>query len=283
MADIRSSKRPLLSPRLSSESRIVLQYGLVFLLGLLLLDIVVVGLHHLSSLKQWQSTYDELSFFVTQILRWELVLVLVVSYVFFQLLRRYKRHKEEAAEFQALMLQAISHKLGNHLAAQRVDLELVRETGSSRALERLEQKTSFLERDFGHIIRVLRDYRFEEAERERVDLVEVAREAVAQLPEIADKVRLRLQPAPVHACRREVETAVFLLAENAARYSAHRIAIRSGRVDGTPYLFISNDVAGEAPRGAGVGLSIAQRLGGRNGLVMRTRERGGKYSLLLTW
>jgi hypothetical protein len=278
-----SPRKRLSLPRLSSEGRMVLHYALVFLLGLLLLDFVVVGLHHLSSLKDWGSTYDELSFFITQLLLWELVLVLVVSYVFFQLLRRYRRHKEEAAEFQGLLLQAVSHKLGNFLAGQRVDLELVRDSGSPRALARLERSSSFLERDFRHIIRVIRDYRFEEADPEELDLSAIARRALEQLqPELEGKLRLRLQSAPVRGARQEVETAVFLLLENAARYSASRVYLRSGQVNGTSYVFIQNDTAGAAAKGTGVGLHIAQRLGRRNGLGMLFRERRGRYSLLLT-
>jgi len=284
MADIRSSKRPLLRPRLSSESRMVLQYALVFFLGLLLLDIAVVGLHHLSSLKEWDSTSDKLSFFVTQLLLWELVLVLVVSYVFFQLLRRYKRHKEEAAEFQGLLLQAVSHKMGNFLAAQRVDLELVRDTGSRRALKRLEKGSSFLERDFRHIIKVIRDYRFEEADPEELDLAVIARRALDQLqPELEGKLRLRLQSAPARGARQELEIAVFLLVENAARYSESRVSLRSGQVNKISYLFIHNDIAGATAKGTGAGLGIVERLGKRNGLALQSRERKGSYSLLLTW
>ena len=276
-------RKRLSIPRLSSESRIVLQYALVFFLGLLLLDIAVVGLHHLSSLKEWASTSDKLSFFMTQLLLWELVLVLVVSYIFFQLLRRYKRHKEEAAEFQGLLLQAVSHKLGNFLAAQRVDLELVRDSGSRRALARLERGTSFLERDFRHIIRVIRDYRFEEVERIPLDLEEIGHKVVEQLrSELQDRLRIRLQPAPMLGSRQEVETAVFLLLENAARYSDSRIYLRSGRVNGTSYLFIRNDVGGATAKGTGVGLGLAERLAGRNGMVLRTREREASFAVLLT-
>ena len=269
-------------PRLSSESRIVLHYAIVFLLGLLLLDIVVAGLHHFSSLKEWGSAYDELSFFLTQLFLWELVLVLVVSYVFFQLLRRYKRHKEEAADFQSLLLQAVSHKLGNFLAAQRVDLELVRNSGSQSALARLEKGSSFLERDFRHIIRVIRDYRFEETEGEDLDLAAIARGALDQLhPEMDGKMRLRLRPAPLRGARQEVETAVFLLLENAARYSGSRVYLRSGQVEETSYLFIHNDVAATAAKGTGVGLSIVERLVGRNDLRLLTRTKRGKFSILL--
>jgi len=278
-----SPRNRLSLPRLSSESRIVLQYALVFFLGLLLLDIVVVGLHHLSSLKDWGSTYDELSFFITQLLLWELVLVLVVSYVFFQLLRRYKRHKEEAAEFQGLLLQAVSHKLGNFLATQRVDLELVRDSGSTRALARLERGTSFLERDFRHIIRVIRDYRFEEADPEELDLSAIARRTLDQLqPELEGKLRERLQSAPMRGCRQEVETAVFLLVENASRYSDSWVYLRSGQVNETSYLFIRNDVGGVTAKGTGVGLGLAERLAGRNGMDLRTREREASFAVLLT-
>ena len=279
-----SPRNRLSLPRLSSESRIVLQYALVFFLGLLLLDIVVVGLHHLSSLKDWGSTREELSFFITQLLLWELVLVLVVSYVFFQLLRRYKRHKEEAAEFQGLLLQAVSHKLGNFLATQRVDLELVRDSGSTRALARLERGTSFLERDFRHIIRVIRDYRFEEAEPEELDLSAIARRTLDQLqPELEGKLRERLQSAPMRGCRQEVETAVFLLVENASRYSDSWVYLRSGQVNGTSYLFIRNDVGGVTAKGTGVGLGLAERLGMRNGLKLQIRNKERSYSLLLAW
>jgi signal transduction histidine kinase len=174
--------------------------------------------------------------------------------------------------------------MGNFLAAQRVDLELVRNTGSRGALDRLERGASFLERDFRHIIRVIRDYRFEDAEREELDLAAIARKSLEQLhSELKGKARLRLQPAPLRGCRQELETVVFLLMENAARYSESQVILRSGRVNRISYLFMQNDVSGTATKGTGVGLSIAERLGRRNGLVMRNRDRSGRFSLLLTW
>ena len=79
----------------------------------------------------------------------------------------------------------------------------------------------------------------------------------------------------------EVESTVFLLAENAARYSGSRIYLRSGQVNETSYLFIHNDVAGDAAKGNRAGLGIDERLGRRNGLKLQSRDREGSYSLLI--
>lgn len=259
-----------------------MQFALVFFLGLLLLNVAIVAVYYLSTLREWDSLREELAFFLYQLILWELILVLVVSYVFYQLLQRYLRFKEETGRFQNLLLQAVSHKLGNFLAAQRVDLQLLRETNSRRSLDRLESASSFLERDLSHILRVIRDYPFEEAEEEDLDLGHLARTVLEQLrPELEGKIKLRVQSAPVRGSRQEVETAVFLLLENAARYSGSRVYLRSGKMNGNPYLFLHNDT-GEAPaKGSGVGLSIAERLAGRNNLQLRTRSRSLTFAALL--
>ncbi len=268
---------------MSKERKIVLHFALVLFFSLLLLDIAILGLRHFSALREWSSPDRELGFFLWQLLLWELILIIAVSYVFSRLLNRYIRYKEEAREFQGLLLQALSHKLGNFLAAHRVDLELVRESGSHNALSRLESGYAFLERDFRHIIQVVRDYQFEEPRKERLDLAGIVRCMLEYLgPELERRVSARLQKAPIKACQIEVETVVFLLLENAARYSNSRVAVRCGSLNRKSYLFIKNDVSAASAKGSGVGLSIATRLARRNDLHITSRARPNTYSVLIT-
>jgi len=208
--------------------------------------------------------------------------LIAVSYVFYQLLHRYTRYKEEAKEFQNLLIQATSHKMGNFLAAQKVDLELVKETGSKNALDRLQKGYAFLERDFRHILQLIREYEFEQPEREILDLARITEKMLGQFSaETNAQLRYSLYKTEINASLPEIQNIVFLLLDNATRYSYSNISVRCGEYNKKSYLYIGNDVQTPSTKGTGVGLSIAARMSRRNNMQLLTRFKKGHYSVLL--
>ncbi|MFP4167570.1 MAG: sensor histidine kinase [Desulfonatronovibrionaceae bacterium] len=259
--------------RISSEFKLLFHFALVFFLCLLLLDIAFLVIDYQMSLMVWDSWADKAGVMLFNILLWELILVTALTYLFLQLLRRYKRYKERTREYQELLLQTVSHKLGNFLAAQRVDFELLRDTGSKKALQRLEQGRSFLERDFRNMLRIIKDSGSEEPEPEKTNLSGLVSGVLGDFKEELEPEKTLLNPAETKCIRSEMEAVLYILFENAARYSSSKVLVRSGRSRGRPYVWIRNDIDPERVHGTGVGLNTARRLAKRNGFIFKWVKR----------
>ncbi len=259
--------------RISSEFKLLINFALVFFLCLLLLDIAFLVIDYQMSLMVWDSWADKAGMMLFNILLWELILVTALTYLFFQLLRRYRRYKERTREYQQLLLQTVSHKLGNFLAAQRVDFELLRDTGSKKALDRLEQGRFFLERDFRNMLRIIKDSGSEEPEPEKTDLSDLVSGVLDDFTEELEPEKTMLNPAEARCIPSEMEAVLYILFENAARYSSSEVLVRSGKSRGRPYVWIRNDIDPERVHGTGVGLSTAYRLAKRNGFILKWVKR----------
>ena len=230
----------------------------------------------------WESWSEKARVMIYNVLLWEVILVIAVAYLFFQLFRRYRRYKERTREYQQLLLQAVSHKLGNFLAAQRVDFELFRETGSRKALQRLEAGRSFLERDFQNILRIIKDTASEEPEPEKVDLSSLTRKVLDDFKEELKAASVDLVPVRVKCIKSEVEAIVYILIENSVRYSRSKISVRTGISRNRPYLLIKNDIDQSKVHGTGVGLGTAKRLARRNDLALEWIKKDDFFLTVLT-
>jgi len=251
-------------------------------LGLCLLNIAIVALHDLflqnPSLPRDQALRD----FLYNLLLWELILVIAVSYLFYELLRQYRAYKESTRDFQEILLQSVSHKMGNFLAAQRVDVQLLSETGSQAALERIQRGYQSIEKDFRQITKIIKDFTVETSGSEACDLSSLAAEVLEEFQDgLRGDCRFRLQPSPVQGARQELQTLVYLLVENAVKYSERRIRLRTGRVRGRGYLMVVNDLRAKPPTGTGLGLHIAGKICARNGLALRYRRKRARYAVLV--
>lgn len=267
---------------MKQDRKIVLNFALIFFLYLCVLDIAILYLHHTYAASPNAHSFERLKEFFYYIVLWELILVIVVSYVFYELFRRYKQHKQEVAEFQDILVKAVSHRMGNFLAVQKVNLELLRQKNSPRALDRIEEATQRFENDFQQLIKIMDDFSFEERKQETVDFERLTRNMLPRFSEEKNlEIKTRLQEAGFKGNILEVQTLLFILLENAVKFTGTTIIIRTGKANGRPYFFLKNDKNPKVTKGTGIGSNIASRLCSRNDLFLRQKESQGRFKVLV--
>lgn len=267
---------------MKQDRKIVLNFALLFFLYLCILDIAILYLHHTYSRAPGLNNLEQLKHFFYYIVLWECILVIVVSYVFFLLFKRYKRHKKEVTEFQDILVEAVSHRLGNYLAVQKINLELLRGQHNPRAFGRIEESTARFENDFQQLIKIMSEFDFEERKHEPVDIKTVAEDMLPRFDGVHRvRVHTRLQSGTLQGNILEIQTLLFILLENAVKYANSCIKIKTGLTNGRSYCFLLNDINPAVSMGSGIGRNIARRLCERNNLFLRSNERAGWYRTLV--
>ncbi len=217
--------------------------------------------------------------FALGLLLWEAFLVLSLSYLFYKLLWRYLREREQSRQFLELMLLVLSHRLGNFLATQRVNLEILREGMVPAALERLQQAYSYMEDQFRRTMELIRDFPKGAEKAERVDLKKLLQHTLEPFEEaFKDKrLELELEEIEVKVHRADLEMMLHLLVENTARYSRSYVRISLRKEEKGARLVLENDIASDAPRGSGLGIELARRLAERIGAEIEVSEGRGSF------
>ena len=220
--------------------------------------------------------------FVLSLFLWEAFLILSLSYLFYKLLWYHLRERERNREFLELMLLVLSHRLGNFLAAQRVNLEILKEDRSPAALERLERAHGYIEDQFRRTLELIRSFPTK-GEREEVELSGLVQQVLGSFEgELEGKrVEVDLEEVRVRAQRSDLEMILHLLFENAAKYSRGYVRTSFRREGQKVILEVENDIAPQAPRGSGLGLELARRLGERVGAEVEVFAEEGRFRQLV--
>ncbi len=204
---------------------------------------------------------------------WEAGLVIVLLSLFYLTLVRNLRTERELTDLLNVMLLSLTHRLGNFIASQKVNLQLL---GESPPARRLRLSLEDLERSYHRTFNLLETLRREKNVREeRVNMVEVVRSAFSTLEGDGRKLRLDVPSGELFVRTNPVyiELLVSLLLENALKYSKSLVHVKLCRTkEGKPLLLIRNDV-GERAGGSGIGLQIVRFIAQKLGADLRIRVR----------
>ncbi len=223
--------------------------------------------------------------FAVNLFLWELVSILSIVYLFLNLLSIHEKHKQETQVFLRIILQAVSHKFGNFLAGQKINLALFKEFRKEEDLENLEMSLGVMESDLSQVLRLIENF---QAVSEAPEVVEISTLAAELLDEYscifgrrcvkfrASKVRIRF------SCLK-LRVILSILFENAFRYSARNVRCRVGVSGRKFYIFISNDLAPNPPGSTGLGFHIIKDLIRKNGPELKVRKKAGRYCVMLSW
>jgi len=210
---------------------------------------------------------------------WEAALVLSLSFIFYKLLWQHLKEREENRQFLEMLLLAISHKLGNFLAAQRVNIEILKETQSPKAVERLERGYNLMEKEFKHILRIIKNFKGQLRQRQKIDLTALINEIISGFKEELEgkSLDVSLSSVQIYGVKTEIEMIFYILIENAIKYADRKILIHLIIKDNKVLFVIKNDINPQVSKGSGIGLKLSERLAQANKIKLTFREENGYF------
>ena len=199
--------------------------------------------------------------FAFTLLMWEAVLILVLMVLIYFTIIRYIRKEDYIRRYLEILLLTITHKLGNFLSIQRLNIDIIKSKCRLKAVNRLENAYSIIEKDFKFTIKTLKNLGEAEKNITTINIKDVIENVIHNFQEnLKDKsVRLDIFDAYVKMDPNDVENIFFAVIENAAKFCESKVFIKMCSKDKNLYVFIKNDV-GMVEKGAGIGLEIAEFL-----------------------
>jgi len=217
------------------------------------------------------SVNERLKNLAATIFIWEALILIVLVLIVAMVVNRYTKKEREIRDFLKLTLLVLTHKLGNFLAVQRLNVDILESRcGSSKAIERLKRGYNLLEGDFQLLLDEVKGIG-RERRSESVDISEVVRRTVKAFPFSNRDVKLKLESAKLMADRKDMENLIYIIVENAFKYSSSSVKVRTGRVGRTSYIAICNDLKGKVEGGRGIGLELAEVIAKRYNGMLRVR------------
>jgi len=221
---------------------------------------------------------------------WDAVIIFSVSVLYYFTAYRLIKNREYYSQSFEIILLVLGHKLKNFLAGQRINLDIVSsQNGKAKnAAERLILSNKILTSELDNIFAFVKNFgsiteskvstaSFKKSKvnfRELIDTIE--KEYLRPNKNLKRKrIRYNLYLQNIIANPNDLKFVLFLLLDNAFKYSESFVYIRAGVYRKNKYLFIANDFGNPAESGLGVGLSVAEQLCRKNGIKLSWNA--GKY------
>ena len=217
--------------------------------------------------------------FVLTLLLWEFSLSFLLILMVYAVLKHYLKKEQENRRFLKFLLGTISHKMGNFLSIQRVNLELI-DADDKKPIERLKDAYAFMERDFKNIVHVIKN--MQENKSQKCNAEDVIRDTFNLFKEKCENktIDLKLQKAYVNSKSGDFYNVIHELIENSVKYSnkfIHMETIKKGRM---LYIVIDNDIT-EKKSGSGFGLSLVRYISSKNRWNFSTKIVDNRFQAAL--
>ncbi|MCX7822910.1 MAG: hypothetical protein N2260_05655 [Syntrophobacterales bacterium] len=217
---------------------------------------------------------------------WILGLSIIAVVLFYELLIRYIEQKERAYRFKETISQVLSHRFGNFLVTQKINLSILEERFSKEVLKRARRSLTEIESQFKEVINIIEKFRPEHLERKTLMLKDLVLSVLKDYPkeEIRNRIRLSLHKSQVFVNQEEAKVFIQLFLENAIRYSDKIVYVRAGVFRRAPYLVVINDISKNvSAHGAGMGLIIAKNIAASLNVSFTAVSRGNLYFVITLW
>ncbi len=223
---------------------------------------------------------DELIEFSLLLFLWEFLLTALIVFVVYAGLKRLFRRQRCTDQFLRFILIAVSHKLGNFLSAQRVNLEIAEMDEESK--NRLSLALSEMEKDFNVISSTIKSITADRVKLSYVDVVGEFREILkshttsgkrVEVDVSIDKYFMNVNATDLRIVLSEVLT-------NAFKYSLSWISISLEQYGKGVKLEVANDVK-TVSKGSGIGLSIVDFLCRKNNWVFAKSVKNDTFEAVL--
>ncbi|WP_457621477.1 hypothetical protein [Persephonella sp.] len=217
---------------------------------------------------------EKIKTFGINLLIWEAVLTITLLFTMYITIIRHIHEREENRKLLEIFLLTITHKLGNFLSSQRLNIELIKSKCNIKAVERLEKAYQFIETDFRSSLQILKKISERKKNLKIINVKDIILSTLDLFSDhIADKkVILDLKDFYMKIDPIDAENIFHTIIENSIKYSNKKIHIKMCGDRKECYLFIRNDILG-MQKGSGIGLKISEFLLSRYGGNITTRAK----------
>jgi len=271
--------------RISFEKRILIALGTALIFGLCILNIAISYFFITTKYTCPDGKWLDIKDMIWGLAPWELLLMVGVIYPFYMLLSRYIEERKRHADLMEILLVAISHKMGNFLSTQRVNMEILRDEWDDRMLDKLVEGNKRLEEDLNKLTETINVLGRRCEKEEIIDLSEAIDDVMSQLKDGMENKRLivRVKKAEIDGVGCGIlRNVLYTVLENAVKYSSTCVHIRLFEGKRRYFLAVRNDIAIGAEEGSGLGLYIAERLGAIYGVELMHRAKRRHYLIILS-
>jgi len=261
---------------MKTEHKLIVSFVLVFFLSIFLLTLGIGYLFLIFFRLPYPDEIQALKDFLLPVVLWELVLIIGVSYVFAKLVWIYLREKEQKKELLQMLVLAISHKVGNFLSIQRINLEMLKNKDKelvSRLIQSCEQTSRDLEKIIALITSFLQQAQAQASETNLKQLIPKILAKLQKQLKPPSQVTLNLASVCLNVPPQILEIILFNLLENSFYYAKTYLQIQQDQ----NVLKITNDLGPRPSQGHGLGLLIAQKLGEMYDLELKTKAERDRF------
>ncbi|WP_456402012.1 hypothetical protein [Persephonella sp.] len=192
---------------------------------------------------------------------WESVLIITLLFIMYITIIRHIQEKEENRKLLEVFLLTITHKLGNFLSSQKLNIELIKNKCKIKPVERLELAYSYIETDFKNSLNMLKKISEHQKKLRIINIKDILSDSINLYTQNLKekKVILRLKDFYIKIDPVDAENVFHTIIENSIKYSKSFIHIKVCVKKKVCYVFIRNDIE-SIQKGSGIGLKIAEFL-----------------------
>lgn len=271
---------------MNEKNRIFWKFVSILVLGTCFLTLGIAWLYYMTIVVvlPMGTVNEHLRNFWVALVCIELFFVLLISMVFMQLLERYSKHQKAVTDFFELIIEIISHKLGNFLAGQKVNIALLDSEDGSPVVDRINNAILVMEGELKELSKALDSVKekalfLDQYEDDLLQFIHRERQKHKRLSGLSneDEKTVKICNHGFKLNSMECAFLLSLIVENAFKYCHKRVKIRAGSLKNADYFFISNDISKKRTSGLGIGLSIASHICRKNNFRLRLKNTKNNF------
>jgi len=224
----------------------------------------------------------ELRSFAIHLFIWEIPIIVLTILFTYKTVSFFIEREKEAKELVKTFFLFFTHKLGNFLSLNRVNLEILKmHCPIEKALYRLEKAYDILESDFKKSLSYISSFESEQTN-ESFRLDELLENLINRYYNLFPSLNLEysLEALVIKSRKKEVESLLQILIENAFKYADTYVRVSLKYFYSKPIIEIENDV-GSGNSGSGIGLRLAKFLARRLGWRLEVMPGKRKFKVQL--
>ncbi len=217
---------------------------------------------------------QKLKSFASTLFIWEAIIVISLIFVMYATIINFIKKEEENINFLEFLILSITHKIGNFLAIQKLNIEILKlKYPEEKAVNRIEENYRFIEKDFKITLESIQNLK-KTQKKKLINFKDIVEQTVKNFEDVLKnkKLNLRLKDCYLKISEIDAENIVFNLIENSVKYSQKSITIKICCTSKYFYLIIKNDIS-EQKEGTGIGLEIVRYLLEKNNGKLYTKAK----------